>query len=102
MGKFVYFAYEFIISNSYLYASSDNSNYDNEKIHCTSTNSMITNFLDAWKIMDYENTIYSIAPSQDFHPLSLFKDKYSKNNNKFQHCSMGNFNKFLKVFHINK
>jgi hypothetical protein len=22
--------------------------------------------------MDYENTIYSIAPSQNFHPLGLF------------------------------
>jgi hypothetical protein len=28
--------------------------------------------------MDYENTIYFIAPSQHFHPLGLFKDKHSK------------------------
>jgi hypothetical protein len=39
---------------------------------------MIHNFLDAPKIIDYENTIYSIAPSQKFHPLGLFKDKHSK------------------------
>jgi hypothetical protein len=36
---------------------------------------MIHNFLDAPKIMDYENTISSIAPSQNFHPLGLFRDK---------------------------
>jgi hypothetical protein len=34
------------------------------------------NFLDAPKIMDYENTIYSIAPSQEFHLLGLFKDRH--------------------------
>jgi hypothetical protein len=28
--------------------------------------------------MDYENTIYSITPSPNFHPLSLFKDKHSE------------------------
>jgi hypothetical protein len=28
--------------------------------------------------MDYKNIIYSIAPSQNFHLLSLFKDKHSK------------------------
>jgi hypothetical protein len=28
--------------------------------------------------MDYENTIYSIAPSQNFHPLCLFKYQHSK------------------------
>jgi hypothetical protein len=28
--------------------------------------------------MDYENIIYSIAPSIDFHPLGLFKNKHSK------------------------
>ncbi len=39
---------------------------------------MIHNFLNAPKIMDYENTIYSIAPNQNFHPLGLFKDKHSK------------------------
>jgi hypothetical protein len=39
---------------------------------------MIHNFLDPPKIIDYENTIYSIAPSQDFHPLGLFKNKHSK------------------------
>jgi hypothetical protein len=39
---------------------------------------MIHNFLDAPKIMDYENIIYSIASSQDFHFLGLFKDKHLK------------------------
>jgi len=37
---------------------------------------MIHNFLDDPKIMDYENIIYFIAPSQNFRPLGLFKDKY--------------------------
>jgi len=62
---------------------------------------MIHNFLDVPKIMNYENTIYFVAPSQNFHPLSLFKYKHSKKQN-FQCCFMSNFNNFLKVFHINK
>jgi len=28
--------------------------------------------------MDYENIIYIIAPSQNFHRLCLFKNKHSK------------------------
>jgi len=73
MGKFVCFAYEFKISILiYNNASSNNFDSNNKKIHYTPTDSMIHNFLDAPKIMDYENTIYSIAPSQKFHPLSLF------------------------------
>ncbi len=59
-------------------ASSDNSNSNNEKIHWTTTKSMIHNFLDVQKIMDYENTISSIAASQNFHPLGIFKDKHLK------------------------
>jgi hypothetical protein len=51
---------------TYNNASYDNSNSDNEKIHYTQTNSMIHNFLDVPKIMDYENTIYSIPPSKKF------------------------------------
>jgi hypothetical protein len=39
---------------------------------------MIHNFLDVQKIMDYENTIYSIAPSQKNYHLDLYKDKHSK------------------------
>jgi hypothetical protein len=39
---------------------------------------MIHNFLDVQKIMDYENTISSIAASQNFHPLGIFKDKHLK------------------------
>jgi hypothetical protein len=57
-------------------ASFDNFNSNNEEIHCTPTNSMIHNFLDAPKIMDYENTIYFIAPSQNFDLLNLFKNKH--------------------------
>jgi hypothetical protein len=47
-------------------------------MHYIPTNSMIYKFLNAPKIMDYENIIYFIAPSQKFHPLSLFKNKHSK------------------------
>jgi hypothetical protein len=39
---------------------------------------MIHNFLDALKIMDYENIIYSIGPNQNFHLLGLFKYKHLK------------------------
>ncbi len=42
---------------------------------------MIYKILNAPKIMDYENTIYFIAPSQKFHPLNLFKYKHSKDLN---------------------
>jgi len=48
-------------------------------------NSVIHNFLEAPKIMDYENTIYAL--SQHFHLLGLFKDKHLK-----EHCFMANFN----------
>jgi hypothetical protein len=47
-------------------ASSNNYDFNNEKIHCTPTYSMIHNFLDVPKIMDYENIIYFIVPSQNF------------------------------------
>jgi hypothetical protein len=47
------------------------------QIHCTPTNSMIFNFLDVPKIINYENIIYFVAPSQSFHPLGLFKYKHS-------------------------
>jgi len=33
---------------------------------------------NAPKIFDYENFIYFIASSQNFHPLGLFEDKHSK------------------------
>ncbi len=59
-------------------ASYDNSNFDNEKIHFTPMDLMIHNFLNSPKIMDYENIIYIIAPSQNFHCLGLFKNKHSK------------------------
>ncbi len=57
---------------TYNNASFDNPNSNNEKIHCTSQDLMIHDFLNALKIMDYENTKHFIAPSQDFHPLGLF------------------------------
>jgi hypothetical protein len=59
-------------------ASFDNFDFDNEELYCTPTNLTIHNFLDIPKRMDYENNICSIAPSQHFHLLSLFKDKHSK------------------------
>ncbi len=43
---------------------------------CAPIYSMIHNFLHASKINDYENVIYSIAPSQNFHPLGYFKDNH--------------------------
>jgi hypothetical protein len=58
------------------YDDSDSKNEDH--VTCALTNSMIHNFLHASKINDYENIIYSIAPSQDFHPLGLFRDNHSK------------------------
>jgi hypothetical protein len=51
---------------TYNNASFDNFNFDNEKIHCTPTNSMIHNFLNVPKIMDYENTIYCITQIKIF------------------------------------
>jgi hypothetical protein len=59
-------------------ASFENSNSNNEKLHCTPKDLMIHNLLEVPKLIDYENIIYSIAPSQHFHPLGLFKDKNSK------------------------
>jgi hypothetical protein len=61
---------------TYNNASYDNFDSNNENIHCTPTNSLIHNFLNAPKIMDYENIIYLIAPSQNFHLLGLFKYKH--------------------------
>ncbi len=45
---------------------------------CTNRLHDTCNFIDASKINDYVNVIYSIAPSQDFYPLGLFKDNQSK------------------------
>jgi hypothetical protein len=59
--------------------SFDNFDFDNEKIYCTPTNLMIHDFLNASKVMDYENTIYSIAPSQNFHPLFYLKINIQRN-----------------------
>jgi hypothetical protein len=55
------------------YISSFHSyNVKNEKhINCAPTNSMTRNFLN-------EIVVYFIAPSQNFHPLHLFKCQHSK------------------------
>jgi hypothetical protein len=58
-------------------SSFDNSNFESEENNYTPINSMIHIFLEFSKIMDYENTIYYIAPGKHFQPLSLFKDKHS-------------------------
>jgi hypothetical protein len=79
----------------------DNFDSNNEKIHCTPIDSMIHNFFDAPKIMDCENIIYFIVPNQDFHPLSLFKDKHSKEL-KFSTLYYGQPQQFFEGFHINK
>jgi len=57
-------------------ASYDNSNIDSEELYYTPIDSMIHNFLEASKILDYKNTTYFIAPSQHFHLLSLLKNKH--------------------------
>ncbi len=53
--------------------SFDKFDSNNEKIHCTPIDSMIHNFFGC---SDYENTIYSIIPSQNIHRLNLFKEKH--------------------------
>jgi hypothetical protein len=50
-------------------ASFDNSSFNNEKIHYTPIDSMIHIFLDAPKIMDYENTIYLYCPKSKLSPF---------------------------------
>jgi hypothetical protein len=51
---------------TYNNASSDNFDFENEEICCTPTYSMIHNFLDAKRIMDYGNSIYFIIANQNF------------------------------------
>jgi len=60
-------------------SSFDDYDFKNEDhIICVPIKSMIQiYFLDASKIDDYENVVCSIAPSQDFHPLGLFRDNHS-------------------------
>ncbi len=48
-------------------ASFDNFEFNNEETNCTLANSMMHTFLNVPKIMDYENILYSIALSQNFH-----------------------------------
>jgi len=47
--------------------------------------------------MDYESTIYYIAPSQYFHPLGLFKSKHSKELN-FSTLFYGQLQQFFEGF----
>ncbi len=58
---------------------------------------MIHNFLEAPKIMVYENTIYFIAPNQHFHPLGLFKKKHLEELN-ISTLFYGQFWQFSKGF----
>jgi hypothetical protein len=103
MGNFICFAYDSEYKNLiYDNASFEKSDFDNKKIHYTPTNSMLHNFLNVPKIMNCENIIYFVALSKKFHPSTLYKYKHSKKLIFFQHCFMSNFNKFLKVVHINK
>jgi hypothetical protein len=62
---------------------------------------MINNFLHAPKIMDYENTIYFIASSENFHLLGLFKDKHLKVL-KFPTLFYKQPHNFLIKIHVNK
>jgi len=55
---------------TYNNASFDNFNFDNEKIHYTTTNLVIHYFLDVPKIMDYENIIYCIIEVKIFTLLN--------------------------------
>jgi hypothetical protein len=67
------------IETSNILTTSDSSDSDDdEEIKNIQTDTMIHNFLNASKISDYENTVYSVAPGQDYHPLGLFKDKNSE------------------------
>jgi len=61
---------------NYSDTSFDNSHFDSEELHCTPADLMIHNFLEAPKIMDYENTYIFYCPNQHFHPLSLYKNKH--------------------------
>ncbi len=47
--------------------------------------------------MNYENTIYYITSNQNFHPLSLFKNKHSKEQN-FQTLLYGQPQQFFEGF----
>jgi hypothetical protein len=51
--------------------------------------------------MDYENIIFFISPNQIFILKIYLKINIQKNKT-FQHIFMGNFDNFLKGFHINK
>jgi hypothetical protein len=82
---------------NYNYASSNNSNFNSEKIHYTPIDLMIHNFLEVLKIMDNYNIMYPIAPRQNFHPLGLFKYKHSKKLN-FQTLSYGQLGQVSEGF----
>jgi len=82
---------------TYNNASSNNFDFNNKKIHYTPRDSMIHNFLDAPKIMDYENTIYFTTLSQKFHPLSLFKNIHLKKLI-FPTLFYGQFQQFVEDF----
>jgi len=48
-----------------------------EDVEQISTDTMIHKFLDSNIINDYDKMLV-VAPSEDYHPLSIFKDKYNE------------------------
>ena len=48
-----------------------------EDVEQVSTDTMIHNFLDSGIINDY-NKMLVVAPSEDYHPLGILKNKYSE------------------------
>jgi hypothetical protein len=62
---------------TYNNASSNNFDFDNEKIHYTSRNSMIHNLSNDLKIMDYENHVLWFLESK-FSPFKFILNKRFK------------------------
>ena len=60
-------------------ALEDNLNIDNfeEDTEDLPSETLVHNFLDSEKIYDFDNMI-SIAPSQEYSPVGIFKDKHSE------------------------
>jgi hypothetical protein len=63
---------------------------------------MIHNCLDIPKMMDYDNTIYSITLSQNFHLLGLFKNKHLEELDFPTLFLWATLTSFKSFFHINK
>ena len=78
----------------------DNPNEDNFEEECEDfpSETLVHNFLNSHKIYDFGSLI-SIAPSQEYSPLGIFKDKYSEELNYFMATHVM---KDPKSFHIMK